>query len=480
MASYDFSAPFVAARITLPNGDTYPLWTNVGGAETIPPTIPGQDDLQALCFVQEVQVKLDLSGLPQISVQLSPPFEEGMKFLDSPLADGRLSNTLEVQFGYAGGTGDAGPVLSPPYVNALVAPEVSIDTEIQINLKGQGLGDSARFQNGRVVGRDNESRQQLIERIAAGTTGGRRTLQAIFSEIVPNSDQDRLLRESAAGFVQGSRSDWIALWELADLTECTMNIVGPTEDGAASRLMWLPRRGEQLASGNPIRRYRLYNFPAGQFQGETEGLGAAVVGALAGGGDAGITEMPLLSFACNTEAIWNAVVFQDILNHGARMDSVDPDSIEPNEHTTTLEDQAEPVDSGEGGQTRDADPHLPGAQLQMPGDPDNPEARARVDAEVGSGAAMSVRCEIEVPGDPAILPGDLILLAGLGRRFDNRQYHVLEVTHSIGIGGFATNLIIQSNVEPTRTDDTREPTGARATLDASGGGGLAATASPGE
>ena len=470
---YDFSAPFVAARITLPDGDTFPLWTNVGGTETIPPSIPGQDDLQALCFVQEVQVKLDLSGLPQISVQLSPPFVDGMKFLDSPLADGRLSNTLEVQIGYASGTGDGGPILSPPYVNALVAPEVSIDTEIQINLKGQGLGDSARFQNGRAVGRDGETRQQLIERIAAGTTGGRRTLQADFSAIIANSTQDDLLGEPAGEFVQGSRSDWIALWELADITQCIMNISGPTETGDASRLMWLPRRAEPLSSGSPVRRYRLYNFPAGQTQSEAAGAGA-VFGAVPGSSE-GVTEMPLLSFACNTEAIWNAVVFQDILNHGARMDDVDAAEVTIAQYDSLLEFLEEPVDSGEGGQTRVGDEHLPEAALHLPGAPDNPEARSRVDAEVGSGAAMSVRCEIEVLGDPAIIPGDIVLLAGLGRRFDNRQYHVLEVMHSVGIGGFSTNLVIQSNVEPTRTEDTREPGGARADLDAAPAPGLSTT-----
>jgi len=453
--TFDFSAPFVAARIILPSGDAYPLWTNTGGAEIGLPAVPGQKSLQALSFLQEVQVEMNLSGLPKVSAQLSPPFEDGMKFLDSPLADGRLTNRLEVQLGYTGGTSDGGALLSPPYAVALVAPEVSIDVDVQINLKGQGLGSQAQRQPGRITPGRGETRKNLIRRLVAGEGEGRRTLEVDFSSVPETSEAGRYLNESAAGFVQGGRSDWFALWEMAERTQCFMLIVGPRVSGGASRLLWLPR--VDTFSRPPTRRFRLYHYPGGRLQG--------VGGLQLQAGQLSEVELPILSFSCNTEAVWNALTYQDVLNHGAALRSVDPDSVEPSEEIITLEQTDEPVDSGEGGQTLTATDELPDVPNQVPGDPDNPDAVARAEAEVRTGAAMSLQCELETIGDPTILPGDMVALSGLGRRFDNQVYRVDAVTHSIGMGGFTTNLRLQSNVDAARSEGTRQPTGRANTTD---------------
>lgn len=469
MATFDFSAPFVAARIVLPSGDAFPLWTNVGGAETAIPTVPGTEDLQALAFVQEVQVELNLSGVPQLSVQLAPPFEDGMKFLDSPLADGRMRNVLEVQLGYAGGTGNSGAVLSPPYAAALVAPEVSIDTDIQISLKGRGRGSGAEQQSGRVVARDGERRDALIRRLAAGPGGQRRTLEVDFSAIQSGSRADQLLKEAATGFTQGARSDWYALWELAERTECVMLLLGPRERGGPAQLLWLPKR--ERTQGPPTRRYRLYHHPAGQFQGETVTAPEALQTAI---------EMPLLSFSCNTEAVWNALTYQDILNHGVRLDGVDPDTVEATTTPVTLEAQAMPVNSGEGVQTLEENEELALSEdegrMPLPGNPEDSAAVSQAQSEVAAGADMGVQCQLEVLGDPTILPGDLVAVAGLGRRFDNRVYWVQTVTHAIGVSGFSTTLVVNSNVDPTGAAEGREPTGPANTADVEAAEGFTASA----
>jgi len=454
VASYDFSGPFVAARIVLPNGDAFPLWTNVGGDEraTAPALLGGAADLQALCFVQEVQVQLNLSGLPQISIQLSPPFEDGMKFLDSPLADGRMQNTLEVQLGYASGTGDLGPILSAPFVTMLTAPEVQIDTEIQITLKGTGLGNSATYQGGRVTGQPGNKREDIIRRLAAGYGGGRRTLEVDFSEAYEDSTVHGLLTASAASYSQGNRSDWLALWWLAQETQCVMNIVGTSDDGQASVLRWRPRRA--MFSGPPTRRYRLYHYPGGQFRGEI---------ATAELQEDTIAELPILSFTCNTEAVWGALTYQDVLNFGIELNEVDEDDVEPASTTVTAETEAPPADSGEGAMTTPATDENPSQPFQAPGDPANPGAVRQASADVEAGAGMATQIEIETMGDPALLPGDVIALAGLGRRFDPGVYHVFQLTHSIGVGGFSTNVTIHKNIDPASAGN--EPTGERNTAD---------------
>lgn len=460
MPVYDFSAPFVASRITLPDGSAYPLWTNVGGTESVRPSVPGTENLKALAFVQEVQVRLDLSGLPQISVQMSPTFEDGMKFLDSPLANPRMQNRIEVQLGYTGGT-DSGPLLSPPFVASLQAPEVSIGMDVQITLKGRGLGRSAQVQGGRVVGARGEKRWDIIERLVSGSGGGRRTLEVDWSAVHDagrQSEAYRRLEESAEGYAQGGRSDWLALWEMADLTLCVMNIIGPSEPGGPARLRWLPRRGENF-TGPPTRRYRLFHLPGGRLQGE-------ITSPEFQEGDA-LSELPILSFSCNTEAVWSALDYQDILGHGAELSDVNADDVRAESTTVTVEGQAAPVDSGEGAQTLPGTDELPEAPLPLPGSPDNPDAVTRAGNDVEDGGAMSVRCEIETVGDPGVMPGDIVLLAGLGRRFDNRVYHVFELTHSIGAGGFSTNLVVQSNIDPP--SEGNQPTGTPNTADREAG-----------
>jgi len=471
MAVYDFSAPFVAARIVLPDGDAFPLWTNVGGAETLRPTVPGTEDIQALAFVQEIQVRLDLSGIPQITAQLAPPFADGMKFLDSPLADGRMQNTIEVQLGYAGGTGGEGSVLSPPFSAALVAPEVTIDTEIQISLKGQGLGTSAEQQQGRRVGRGDEKIRDLIERIAAGPGGKRRSLTVNFDavdEAGPNSDAWKALDRSATTFIQAGSSDWFALWRLADMTHCVMSVIGPEEGGKASVIRWLPR--VENFSKPPVRRYRLYHYAGGQLQGDTLNTSSS-----------NAAEAPLLSFSCNTEAIWNALTYseldQDSMNNGVVLTDVNEDDVVEQQTPVTPESAQDQVNGAEGAQTVEGTEESPlegneGRQVAT-GAPDNPDVVTQATEDVANGASMTVQCDLEVLGDPTIVPGDNVALSGLGRRFDSRVYSVMTVTHSIGLGGYSTNLTVQSNLDPvsrgrsltgrTNTTDVQAPSGYSAT-----------------
>jgi len=445
VANFDFSSPFVAARIRLPNGDAFPLWTNIGGAERNLYPVAGTEEIQALAFLQEVQVELNLSELPKITAQLSPPFEDGMKFINSPLADGLMRNTLEVQFGYSGGTGDGGAELSPPYIGTLMAPEVTVDTEIQISLKAQGLARSAQTQGGRVVGRTNEKIENIIRRIAEGETGGRRVLEVDFSEIERGSETwNAIYNTSAENYSQGGRSDWVALWELAERTNCVMLVTGTSPDGVA-QLQWIPKN--ERWRGPPKRRYRLFHFPGGEFRSHYEAWSEA--------------EMPIISFSCNTEAIWNAVTYQDILNSGAQLNGVDADNVSASRTPVTLEGLAEPVDSTEGAQTAEPSDRLPDSPMILPGDPDNPEAVRRAEAEVGAGAGMVVAIQLEVLGDPTILPGEVIAVGGLGLRFDRRVYHVDTISHSIGMGGFSTTIVAHSNIDPRIREDTRQPTGQR-------------------
>ena len=50
-------------------------------------------DLKSLAWIQEVNVDLQLAHLPKISVNMSPPFREGVRFLNSELIEYGISSS---------------------------------------------------------------------------------------------------------------------------------------------------------------------------------------------------------------------------------------------------------------------------------------------------------------------------------------------------------------------------------------------------
>lgn len=446
MASFDYSAPFVAARIIDREGDAFPLWTNISGVEATRPNIPGPDELQALAFLQEVQVKMDQGYVPTITAQLAPPFRDGIRFLDSRLVDAGGDNRLEVQFGYTAGT-SGGAVLSPVFIGTISKPDITVDIEVQIALNAQGLGGyGATRGEGNIVAREGETRRQLIERIAGA---GGRILRVNFEDVdsEPNGAAATALNAPAEGFAQGNRTDWLALYQLANQTRCWMSLVGDT-------LFWLSRRHRLLQP--PRRVYRMYDYPGGRLE-------ALTPDALRGLDARGAT-LPLLSFTSATEAAWLAH------GRGFQQRDVDPASQEAVEAEITPASMAEPVGAPTGSVTV-ADAAEPPAARTVPGDPGDTEARTTAEEDASRGSNLGVQIEIEVPGDPQILPGDTIRIAGLGARFDQNTYAVYTVTHSAGVGGFTTNLVAISNIDSllSRFDGGEAATGAPNTAEVEGG-----------
>ena len=429
MALYDFSAPFVAARIRDRNGNTFPLWTNVGGSESNQPVVPGAEELRSLAFLQEVQVELGLSHLPQITAQLSPPFHDGLRFLDSELVNAGGDNVIEIQLGYSSGTGGAGAVLSPPFAGTIFAPDVTIDVDIQISLKAQGLGNPSE-QDGVAVPAEGETRAEFIERIAEGAGRG---LRVNFDEARQDSTVASELDATANGIAQGGQSDWMMLWQMADRTSSWMYMVGDT-------IYWVPRR-RRLTSGEPVRSYRLFEYPGGRLQGASLD---SISNQLAS------SELPILSFSCSTEGAWLRGV------HGMRVRDVNEQTREDQQEVVTEDENPTPTGNDQASVGVESNEGLPfntetGQGLQtMPGSPDNADAVAQVRAEHSRSGNLGLQVEIETLGDPTIQPGDTVRLYGVGRRFEG-LYAVFKVVHSIGVGGFSTNLTLNVTVDGGRT-----------------------------
>ena len=434
MPTFDFSAPFVAARIIDQDGNSFPFWTNLGGSETDRPTLPGGEELQAMAFLQEVQVSFGLGFVPKMTAQLSPPFREGMAFLNSRLANAAGRNALQVQFGYSSGTSSGGAVMSPVFTGQILQPDITIDTDVQISLITEGVGpSSAARQNGIAVAEEGEVRADLIRRIAENS--GRR-LRVDFAD-AKQDEVSRNLLNQVVTYTQGNKTDWLALWELITSARCWMSYVGDT--------LHVLSRGERWRRA-PVRRYRLFDLPGGRIAGATM---SALVGQLSE------AEMPILSFSTSSPGVW---LPQN--QFGVRLADVGEHTREVNERILTPAELANPV-GGTGSETIEGDEQNPAIPEPMPGDPDNESARSTAIEDMARGANIGIQCEIESLGDPSILPGVLVRLAGLGRRFDNVVYRVHLVSHSVGTGGFSTNLTLISNIDPsTNTEDGGEaPTG---------------------
>jgi hypothetical protein len=393
--------------------------------------MPGGQDLKALAWVEQIEVKLDLSGLPIITVQLSPPFEEGMKFLDSELVNAAGQNVIEVQLGYAGGTSDGRAILTPPFAGIILNPQVSIDVNIQITLTGQGQASfGPTRQPGTTVSTGNTTRRDLIQTLARGAG---RDIEVDFSSADRNDQCRALLKAASPGYAQGGRTDWVGLWQLARQTRCWMSVQGNT-------LYWLSY-AERFAH-RPSRTYRLFHFPGGRLQGMTDD----VQNQLAEG------ELPILSFSCDTDSVW-----LPSSQFGVFLREVSERNRLAVERFVSPQTEAH-VALGEGAESArgtNALPHDEGTHTgaeSRPGNPDDEDDQNQVSSEIQQGGNLGVSLTIEVPGDPAILPGHTVRLAGLGRRFDPMVYAVQTVTHSVGTGGFTTNLMLFTNVNAAMSE----------------------------
>lgn len=461
MAEYDFSGPWVAARIRDIDGNLFPFWTNLGGSESDRPQIPGGDELQALAFLQGVEVRLQQGGAPPIiTANLTPPYREGIQFINSDLISGANRNLLEVQFGYVGGTGSAGSVLSPVFVGVLDNPDVTIDVDVQITLHAQGIGGwsmgrqhGSRVSRRSASGEANESRRQLMRRILS-----RHNVGTDFSDADSNSEA-RAALDAVVTYAQGGKTDWMALWELATQARCQMSLVGDT-------LFFFARENRQ--SSEPTRRFRLYDYPGGRLQGLTIQPGAT--GQTTG-------EYPILSFSSPSSA-----VYLPSSQFGTFMSDIDDRSRV--RRSVQITQETDPVPgSAEGDGSVDGSPNNPAPTEEgdggevLPGDPADPDTRVAASEEHARSAHLGIRLEIETIGIPDIFPGEVVRVAGGGWRFDEHNWMVFEVNHNIG-DGFTTNLVLQSNVDVTRPGGGVTNRGAPNRADVQEGSADTATVTP--
>lgn len=433
MPRFDYSSPFLAVAMVTPDAasstgrNRFPFWTNVFQKSQVRPEDLASD-LPSMPWVQECTVEIDLGNVPKMSVQLTPTFREGMAFLDSDEFQWGQS-TLEIQFGYAG----ANPVLSLPFSGIMLKPDVQIGADITITLNAQGTGGFSAFrQHGGRTNQEGEKRIQLMKRIAGGPTGTRNLV--IDDNDARNDLEVSSLLNEEIQYAQGNKTDWLALWELANGARCDMVQAGKDSQGK-NKLVLVSRR-RATSETTPKRAFRLYDLNDGRINAQTS-VGEGTQG-----------EYPILSFSSPTMAVF---IPDGVRGHLMREVSASDRSVT----TETVGNETEQVarTGANGAQAPPEDDNaLPGTNAdgdgmdQTPGDPEDNQARRAVQAEYERFSNMGVEIEIETLGVPDLIPGELISVFGVGERFSSQNYAVKRLVHTIGSGGFSTTISAISNI----------------------------------
>jgi len=466
-STFDYFNPFVAAAINTTDGERYPLWT----AEQLGAD-PNAAFVGSMAWLQQVQIEMQLGEVPMISATLTPPYRAGQAFLNSPLIEWGGS-TLDVQFGYASGTG---VVLSPTYSGILLKPEVSLGADFTITLKAQGTGGFSAIRSKSSRTFNNMTRFNILKEVA----GGPRTVVGAAAEKILGTIEDaaRFFRPDAvvvgareahtrdfnidatavennsalrglastgniiigslsAGLVsvdgtfandllfkepinesQGNLSDWAFMQKVVADARCGMVLNGNT-------LVLFPL--DAWMGAPPQRTFRMYDYPLGQT--------APVDGVY-----------PIISFSSDTVAL-----YMPGSTRGIKMSGVNSETRQI-ENVAINDEEVKPTRSGKGPSSLPPSPNNPSLNAAgdgggfYPGSPSDKRVQDAAKAQfVEDTHKLGINLEITSLVDPRLLPGCTIAVSGISKRHDAPNYGVTNVTWTIGTGGADMTFTCISN-----------------------------------
>lgn len=420
--SIDYRNPFLSATIVTTDGDRFPLWLKTPASKQASARL---GSTSSLAFVTELTVEMQLAYLPVIKLTLTPPYRNAIDFLNSRLIEWGQS-ILEVQFGYvvrrSGGSGQT--ILSPVYSGILLKPEVQQGSDTVITLSAQGVGGFAAVRlegNLTIRATRKEIIKQLIQRFGLEIDDAEVTkLSSTQASVVAEWNQVPI------DFAQGGDSYWTAMIKVIRAGGFFTYLLG-------NQLKVLP--ATFVFSSAPSKLFRLYDFAGGRI-GPVDSSNTGVNRVL-----------PILSFSTPTSAIY--------LPGSARgFFSQDVNSFDRKEIKKFLGDQqiATPRTS-QGATDIQNSKTFPAADKatgegaeQFPGDPSNAQFVQQAQAEyTAQSTLMGVQINMETIGDPAVLPGMVVAVRGLGQRLSG-NYSLLKVVSKIGVGGYTMDIEAVSNV----------------------------------
>jgi hypothetical protein len=418
---YDFANPVMMAAIVNDDDTRIPLWTNSYEDGVVPP----------LPILSDLVVSLKQNGFYEINATLAGPYEYMIKFLDNEVVKFGTSY-LQVQFGYLGASGKA--VLSPVFAGLILTPDVSVGTEITVNILATPhpvYSMKRLMANGQIA---QKTRRDIVERLIWGPDPANpRRVEINDDEVkkTPGPWQALWSKEKIEAWAPGYLSEWKLVKDLVEQAQCSFDI-GYDYKSGTTKINVYPeeaRRGE-------IPKWRFQFFPGNVVKGDgSAGLGPAT----------GV--YPILSFNTPTAAIFYP---QSLV--GGFLSGISDETGEPTKKQVGADkDKAggQPVLRTGAKIVRPTGVDYPKPNFDTGNGldsfhTDDPESKKKIDQVHGNIKGMigrgGVRAEVETLGVPDLLVGHNAEVVGLGTKFD-WVYMVYEVVHTLGANGFSTNWV---------------------------------------
>jgi hypothetical protein len=423
--SLDYFNPVMSARIITRDGQHYPLWTG-GSAQTVGFDVKTHlqglsGDLNALAFLTELTVELNLGGIPKITAVLGPPLQDTIKLIDTDLLE-IGSNRLQVMLGYASG-GEGKPILQPFEGMLSELPHVSIGAACTVSIVAQGF-NGAVASTTETAGETFKDMTRLEMLTAIGDRYG---FEFNIDDAASDSDAFNTLTAQKLTRTMGWQTPIWFLTQLLIEARCFMIWSGSPSANGKQQIRVMSRIAA-FARQTPAFLLSLFNF------GSNELLGKNVFPIL------GLQTTPGMIFTTGIQK----VVMREVDALKKTLSSKEMTAKDAQAGQTA----PGPIDA-KGGES----PLIPKAATatwggqHVAGDPAETSAIESATAFFDVKAlSMGVPLDIDTIGLPTVVPGMLVQIRGLGKKLDN-NYMVFNVTHTLNTSGYTTHLHIIANTQ---------------------------------
>lgn len=439
--SVDYRSPFMRATIVRPDGNRFPLWTNLGLTEAQKESV--RLTTNTLPYLQELTIELQPAYVPIMKAKLVFPYREGLAFLNSKLIEWGYS-TLEVVIGYTGGSpsgpyiigNSSGKVLSPTFQGILLQPDVQIGNEISITLNAQGIGAFAAANTTRTGGPYVGSRRDLIEKIFAPGPDPKtkRNLKVDFSRVTDYPVKDIAAYDGIYEEVEvapSGKSDWAIIFELLQEANCWMFSIGNT-------IHAIPKAS---LADSVTRVFRHYDYQAGNMS-SSSGV-YPVLGFS--------TDAPAIYLPSETIGYWSADIQngdpKKLIEHVVNQDNIKPE--------TTGKGNVSPAKTKNNAVANEETKDGLGF---FAGRPEVPKWVSQMKQDLRASAQyIGMKINLDTLGIPDLMPLEIIAVRGFGERIDGGNFGIFKIIHTLGTGGFRTSLECYKNVQGQVASELNPP-----------------------
>jgi hypothetical protein len=424
----------------------FDLWTDSANGSALPSQLKA---LANLAYVSEVQIEVGMARNSRVSVTMTPPFEDALEIINSPLVQWGIGQ-LEVVIGYTTPlNGNNAALRTLTYGGLLQKPDVRIGSDITITLNALGVGyalDTANSVNGRQFPAGT-SPAEAVETVLKDYTEF--VLDDLWKDFGLSKSQSARNSGVKHPFFQAPQSVKVKDSNGNDVQTPVTIEVGPRNDWWFIQEECKNYGLDLYVVGKNVQIKDRNNWYVNQ---PNKGVKRFVV---RGGMDPQSLLFPILDLSSPTTAVWLSAGIGEVLQQDVPADRKGPDSSGVNK--VTIDDQSNPINqTGQGtvDKTQKAFGRTQNFGLHFPGNPETAAIEYARGEFKNQNYKKGINIEVETVGIPDLVPGEVITVLGTesassnGRGVFNGDYGVVNVIHTIGIGGYSCHFKAIGNYLP--------------------------------